>query len=853
MHLIGTLKTHSILLLFPQNYNTMVLSSPNSYSSKGFILFAFVSIFILSFTSVILNAQNDEAWSYLPEELPKDDLVYLGDNVFSSVRFGRFTIDQVIPFRFVHDVIGPFVLKWENDDPSTNIVILDTEWWGPLITGFGERPNDLGIEFPYVRSNWFNTSYQIDVSGTNENPFFNQTVQENGKIVGWQNYIGLPYSDYTEITIKAFRYLPDEFPRNDLSYIGDNRITSERFGNFKIDRNVPYHYIHDVLGALMLRWKNDNPATHIAILDTELWGNLETSIKEYPSALGLLFPYVRSQSFNITYFVDISGNTDTPFYSHSLDMNGNEIGWQNYIGIPSSENIEATSNALSYLPDEFPKGDLVYAGNDEFQSKRFGNFRLDRSVPFRYIHEILGPLKLRWQNDDPNTKIVYLDTEWWGPLETSFSEYPSNLGLEFPYVISHWFDATYLIDMSGEKQEPFYNHNTSDTGSHIGWKDYIGASLMDGETHYYLAESFFMKMQELAAIISNDIDAMLLFKSYYDRAIFHCDRTEGAWSFSKDQDSGEEIIGTLQAWAGHSRTLKNRTEELLKSFQPKWKEPYTLQLADGVPLTLQWIEGYEDNGLYKRFLYGTPETEISSSQNMRAVHAYTYGSYWMGKHEITRAQWRAIMGEKLENHLDLNVTKWRSYGDGMNKPATYVSWNDAMEFCRRLSEREKAAGRIEEGWEYTLPLEMQWEFACRAGSSTRFHYGDSLDTNMANFNGHYPEISNRCPYYPHGLFRARVLDVGSFAPNAWGLYDMHGNVGELCQKDPYYRFISASKQPNLIRGGDWGSAAKKCRVFSRRELPSCANCKGKDQRDNRTGFRIVLSLKYQWYQNQWYL
>ena len=159
---------------------------------------------------------------------------------------------------------------------------------------------------------------------------------------------------------------------------------------------------------------------------------------------------------------------------------------------------------------------------------------------------------------------------------------------------------------------------------------------------------------------------------------------------------------------------------------------------------------------------------------------------------------------------------------------TCVSWNDAQAFIRWLSEKE--------GKDYRLPAEAQWEYACHAGTNTPFFFGKCLSTDQANYNGNYP--LKGCP---KGEYRKKTVAVGSLQPNAWGLYDMHGNVWEWCQ-DWYDDYPSGditdpagpeNGADRVLRGGGWHNYARRCRSAIRlRGSP--------DDRLACLGFRLVL-------------
>jgi formylglycine-generating enzyme required for sulfatase activity len=146
----------------------------------------------------------------------------------------------------------------------------------------------------------------------------------------------------------------------------------------------------------------------------------------------------------------------------------------------------------------------------------------------------------------------------------------------------------------------------------------------------------------------------------------------------------------------------------------------------------------------------------------------------MDRFEVTQTRYLSLMGTNPSNRT----------GD-LNRPVEQVTWHNATNFCGRLTERERLAGRLPAGHVYRLPTEAEWEYACRAGTTTPFHYGNELRSGMANFDGKYeyppcPPDTNFC-FNPNGIFLSRTAPVGGYAPNAWGLYDMHGNVYEWVQ------------------------------------------------------------------------
>ena len=157
------------------------------------------------------------------------------------------------------------------------------------------------------------------------------------------------------------------------------------------------------------------------------------------------------------------------------------------------------------------------------------------------------------------------------------------------------------------------------------------------------------------------------------------------------------------------------------------------------------------------FVMGSPnaETEAGPFDDEGPQRTVNISAFFMGKYEVTQAQYQAVMGN--------NPSKFK----GAKRPVENVSWDGAMEFCQKLSQKI--------GKSYRLPSEAEWEYACRAGTTTPFYFGDTITPDLVNYDGNYPYGAA-----PKGLNREQTTDVGSFGPNPFGLYDMHGNVWEWC-------------------------------------------------------------------------
>ena len=239
---------------------------------------------------------------------------------------------------------------------------------------------------------------------------------------------------------------------------------------------------------------------------------------------------------------------------------------------------------------------------------------------------------------------------------------------------------------------------------------------------------------------------------------------------------------------------------------------FTEDLGNGVTLEMVEIPG-------GTFIMGSPANEAGRDSNEGPQHQVTVPSFFMAKYELTQAQYQAIMGS---NH---------SAFKGNNRPVERVSWNNAVTFCEKLSQKTQKY--------YRLPSEAEWEYACRAGTTTPFYFGESITPELVNYNGNYTYGSA-----PKGQYRQQTTDVGSFPPNAFGLYDMHGNVWEWCLDDYIDNYSDAPKDGSaltgrgsdikLLRGGSWISKPQGCRSGDRNNNLHPFRISG-------FGFRVVCS------------
>ena len=262
------------------------------------------------------------------------------------------------------------------------------------------------------------------------------------------------------------------------------------------------------------------------------------------------------------------------------------------------------------------------------------------------------------------------------------------------------------------------------------------------------------------------------------------------------------------------------------------------------------------------FQMGSAEKVPGRHANEGPVHTVTLAEFLIGQTPVTQAQWRAVArwtpqhGERWGRELNPEPAKFqgeeaRLLAGEMNtdeRPVERVSWEDANEFCSRLSQRT--------GRNYTLPSEAQWEYACRAGTSTAYSFGAIIYSDLANFRGtDASRFSSPAPD-PQPLFREQTTPVGMFPANAWGLYDMHGNVWEWCLDSVHSSYEggpydgSAWEDPQapkieqrITRGGSWSMPPRCCRSAFRFPYRSPSQADVPDGPYDDAGFRLVCLPK----------
>jgi sulfatase modifying factor 1 len=240
------------------------------------------------------------------------------------------------------------------------------------------------------------------------------------------------------------------------------------------------------------------------------------------------------------------------------------------------------------------------------------------------------------------------------------------------------------------------------------------------------------------------------------------------------------------------------------------------------------------------FVMGSPasEAERQDGGSDETQHTVTLTKgFYMGKYTVTQGEYLALMGSNP------------SYFTGdLNRPVEQVSWIDSTNYCAHLTAHEQAAGRLPSGWVYRLPKESEWEYACRAGTTTAFSFGSAIHGGMANFDDHYEydaSIGDTYVSNPAVPYLPRTTAVGSYKPNAWGLYDMPANVGEWCL-DWWGSYPTGSvtdpQGPSsgtyrVYRGCGWGGHGRYCRSADRYNIGH----RDPPGRWNVMGFRVVLA------------
>jgi len=290
----------------------------------------------------------------------------------------------------------------------------------------------------------------------------------------------------------------------------------------------------------------------------------------------------------------------------------------------------------------------------------------------------------------------------------------------------------------------------------------------------------------------------------------------------KVNKSDAKII--INQWATRSRlTIRN---------YPQKATGFTENLGKDIQIEMMLIPG-------GTFVMGSPPEELDRQEEESPQHKVTVQPFFFGKYPVTQTQWQFVAQlPQVNRELDPDPSHFK----GANRPVEGISWLDAVEFCDRLSQHTKKP--------YRLPSEAEWEYACRAGTTTPFHFGETISTDFANYDGKHTYGAGS-----KGIHRGETTPVGSFGvANAFGLYDMHGNVWEWCADDWHSNYQEApndgsawidehnqnqndSQNYRLLRGGSWYCNPGYCRSAVRNLI-----YQGYD--NDNIGFRLVCAAAW---------
>jgi formylglycine-generating enzyme required for sulfatase activity len=256
-------------------------------------------------------------------------------------------------------------------------------------------------------------------------------------------------------------------------------------------------------------------------------------------------------------------------------------------------------------------------------------------------------------------------------------------------------------------------------------------------------------------------------------------------SVQPEKKSSQQTIQSTD----NERTPKN--DEKGRPINPKPGDTWT---ESKTGMEFVWVPG-------GRFMMGSPQDEEGHLAHEGPVHEVVVNDFWMGKYQVNQKEWKIIMGENPSH-----------FKTGDRYPVESVSWDDCQTYIRQLNARSKH--------EFRLPTEAEWEYACRAGTTTPFYFGKTITTDQANYDGNNPYANSK-----RSIHRGKTTLVDHFKPNAFGLHDMHGNVWEWCEdvydENAYTKhakrnpIIQEGGSDRVLRGGGWSNSARNLRSASR--------------------------------------
>jgi uncharacterized protein (TIGR02996 family) len=297
------------------------------------------------------------------------------------------------------------------------------------------------------------------------------------------------------------------------------------------------------------------------------------------------------------------------------------------------------------------------------------------------------------------------------------------------------------------------------------------------------------------------------------------------WLHDRSDPRAELVQLTVEARRDPEHPEAGRRQQRIQQLLSQGVQPIAPRLVNSIGMELALIPA----GSFKM---GSPPAEVGRFEDEGPLHLVTLTQpFYVGVYPVTQAQFEAVTGS--------NPSLFHAgYKGGPTHPVEGVTWFDAVKFCEFLSgrEAEKAAGRL-----YRLPTEAEWEFCCRSGTNTPFSFGGVASSRNANFDGNHPYGGAG-----KGQYLQQTTPVGSYAPNAWGLFDMHGNVREWVADwyGPEYYDDSPEENPTgpisgegrVQRGGSWGSFSWGCRSAFRLSIEP-------DRGASVGGFRVTMQYR----------
>lgn len=295
---------------------------------------------------------------------------------------------------------------------------------------------------------------------------------------------------------------------------------------------------------------------------------------------------------------------------------------------------------------------------------------------------------------------------------------------------------------------------------------------------------------------------------------------------------------TASAWAAEEMPSWAKVSPEQAAAAKKLGVPVALENSAGMRFVLipsgTFMMGCRDSAAEVARRCAMPNAQAGWFYDEHPRHKVTLtAAYYMSIHEVTQACYEAVTRANPKPDDKRISDDYDEEFKGPSHPVVKVSWSNAEKFCKALSALENEKGRV-----YGLPTEAQWEYACRAGAQTPFSFGETISTDQANYHGDYTYGDGR-----KGTYREKTLPVGSLAANAWGLYDVHGNVGEWCA-DRYGDYGTAAESDpagpeqgnqRVVRGGSWRSYPGACRCgFRLRNEAGAASY--------NVGFRVVFAV-----------